>query len=391
MSTILVSSNHLREAKRLFGKLSHRRCKLPLLNHVLLTAGDDGIRLAVTDPDHWLETRVSTDAFEPLRFLIPPDAIDTACQADRGSIVSFTPYGGCRSKDLGLVTRQGGIEATSVHLTLDPKEFPEKPAISGEDITVPPATLQHLEVLAACASKDATRQILNGVLFTPEDGGQLVATDGRRLACCPAVVPPQPFILPSLAVTVLRQPAFSSDLVTITRLEAKDPELQRVAFRCGHHLLIAKTITGTYPNYRQVIPAGSSEYVVIPHDRRPGVIAWLRNIGDSANTHCAVRLSWEKRGQLTLTHRDADGRSSSLQVPVEIHGKPPVIAFNPAYLADALEIGPTLCLSDELSPGICRHPGGRFCVIMPMRVTFAAGNPTGEVAGSSELAAQAAA
>jgi len=33
------------------------------------------------------------------------------------------------------------------------------------------------------------------------------------------------------------------------------------------------------------------------------------------------------------------------------------------------EIGGTLCLGDELTPGICRHPTGRFCVIMPMRVT----------------------
>ncbi len=86
-----------------------------------------------------------------------------------------------------------------------------------------------------------------------------------------------------------------------------------------------------------------------------------------------MRLDWHKRGQLTLTHRDANGHSATMQVPVEIHGNPLVIAFNARYLADALEIGGTLCLSDELSPGICRHPTGRFCVIMPMRVTTPAG------------------
>ncbi len=62
-----------------------------------------------------------------------------------------------------------------------------------------------------------------------------------------------------------------------------------------------------------------------------------------------------------------------MQVPVEIHGNPPVIAFSARYLADALEIGSTLCLSDGQSAGLCRHTTGRFCVIMPLRVTLPAG------------------
>ena len=66
--------------------------------------------------------------------------------------------------------------------------------------------------------------------------------------------------------------------------------------------------------------------------------------------------------------------AATMQVPVEIHGSPPVIAFNTRYLADALQIGGTLCLSDELSPGLCRHPTGRFAVIMPMRVDIPAGS-----------------
>lgn len=43
------------------------------------------------------------------------------------------------------------------------------------------------------------------------------------------------------------------------------------------------------------------------------------------------------------------------------------------FLADALETGSILYLSDELSPGICRHPTGHFCVIMPQRLAIPAG------------------
>ena len=48
MSTIHIPSNTLRDAKRLFGRLKHLRCKLPVLNHLLLTAGQDGIQLAAS-------------------------------------------------------------------------------------------------------------------------------------------------------------------------------------------------------------------------------------------------------------------------------------------------------------------------------------------------------
>jgi hypothetical protein len=34
-----------------------------------------------------------------------------------------------------------------------------------------------------------------------------------------------------------------------------------------------------------------------------------------------VRLDWHKRGQLTLSHHDANGHSATMQVPVKIHGK----------------------------------------------------------------------
>lgn len=394
MSTIQIPSTTLRDAKRLFGRLKHLRCKLPVLNHLLLTAGPDGIRLAATDLDHWLETRISDLPTEPVSFLIPPAAMDAACRADKGTSVSFTPGGSKQGRQIRLTLCNGGISSNSVHPTLDPSELPARPLTIGVTTELPPATLRGLADIAGCASADTTRQVLNGVFFTPEDGGRMIATDGKRLACSPAIVPPQSFILPSSACHILAHPDFMSDLATVTWLDNPEPEKRHIAIQCGRHLLVSKLIVGNYPGYKQVVPVHADQLAVIPHDRKPGLIDWLRSLGKD---HCSVRLDWHKRGQLTLTHRDMSGHSATMQVPVEIHGTPPVIAFNARYLADALEcggrvrgttksrsasgmaraergqIGSTLCLSDELSPGICRHPTGRFCVIMPMRLTIPAG------------------
>jgi DNA polymerase III sliding clamp (beta) subunit (PCNA family) len=296
--------------------------------------------------------------------------MEAACRADKGTQVSFTPTGGKRSRELRLTLTSGGIPSTSVYPTLEPSELPSRPLTIGTTTDLPSSTMEGLSHVAGCASSDTSRHVLNGVFFTPEDGGRLVATDGKRLACCPATVPSQSFVLPSAACYILGHPDFTADMATITWIDYKDGDKRRVAIRCGRHQLVSNPLVGNYPNFKQVIPSHAQELAVIPHDRKPGLIAWLRSLGKN---QCSVRLDWQKRGQLTLTHRDANGHSATMQVPVEIHGNPPVIAFNARYLADALEIGGTLCLGDELSPGICRHPTGRFCVIMPMRVTIPAG------------------
>ncbi len=364
-----LNSNTLRQAKRLFSRLKHLRCKLPVLTHLMLTADEKGIRLAATDLDQWLETRISDQPADFACFLIPPAAMDAACRADKGTEVTIRQTGGKRSRELRLTLTSGGIVSTSVYPTLDPSELPSRPLIIGPTTELPPATLRGLTDIAGCASSDTTRQILNGVLFTPEDGGRLVATDGKRLACCPAAVPPQSFVLPSPACHILGHSNFTAGPATVTWIDHKDPEKRHVAIQCGQHLLVSKPLVGNYPGYKQVIPRDTPHIAVIPHDRKPGLIGWLRSLGKGQH---AVRLDWHKRGQLTLTHQDHDGHSATLQVPVEIHGNPPVTAFNAQFLADGIELGGTLCLSDELSPGICRHPTGRFCVLMPMRVTIPA-------------------
>jgi len=187
------------------------------------------------------------------------------------------------------------------------------------------------------------------------------------------------FILPTAACHILGHPDFLSDVAAVTWIDHKEPEKRRVAIQCGRRLLVSPPLVGNYPGYKQVIPRDTPHIAVIPHDRNPGLIAWLRSLGKGQH---AVRLDWHKRGQLTLTHQDHDGHSATLQVPVEIHGNPPVTAFNAQFLADGIELGGTLCLSDELggtlclsdelTSGICRHPTGRFCVLMPMRVTISA-------------------
>jgi len=229
---------------------------------------------------------------------------------------------------------------------------------------LPKETFAALGIVAGCASTDATRHILNGVHFTPEEGGMLIATDGRRLAGAPARVPAREFVLPTAAVHVLVHSDFGTRDAAV--LQADKTEDLHIQFRSGPHTLIAKTIEGRYPGHQHVIPSYLPESVTIPETHKGALIMWLRSLKGKSNS---VRLTWETPDHLTLTHRDYDTVGATIQVPVTTEGQPPEIAFDPKYLADALEIGPTLRLVDKLNPGMATDPTGNFCVLMSQRFT----------------------
>lgn len=107
--------------------------------------------------------------------------------------------------------------------------------------------------------------MLNGVYFTPEDGGRLIATDGRRLAAAPARIKGRAFVLLNTAVLVISHPDFSTCDAPVQQPNDDDDEKgTHLQFRSGPQMFIAKTIEGHYPNYRNVIPSRLPESVTIP-------------------------------------------------------------------------------------------------------------------------------
>ena len=190
-------------------------------------------------------------------------------------------------------------------------------------------------------------------------------------------------MLPTAAVHVLNHADFSTrDAAVLQDDKTEDAHIQ---FRSGPHTFIAKTIEGHYPNYRNAIPSYMPQSVTIPETHKAALTAWLRSLKGKSNS---VRLTWETPGYLTLIHRDYDTVGATIHVPVTTEGQPPAIAFEPKHLADAIEIGPTLRLVDQLNPGMTTSPSGNFCVLMSLR--FTEETATEETAGETPAPALAA-
>ena len=379
MITIPVSA--IQTARKLLTRIHFERLKLPVLNHALATIDAAGLTLAVCDLDHWLETRIAAtiQAPESARFLIPAAALVAAAKGDKGSSVQFECSSTPDKPKLKLSVSCGGMPVTTVYQPEPASGFPVRPAVQGRITIVPKQTLLALQTVAGCASTDATRYVLNGVLFSPNDGGTLIATDGRRLAGAPVRFAGPEFILPNAAVHVLGFPDFTARDAAIQQPEeGKEPHIQ---FRSGPHTFIARAIEGNYPNYRQVIPHEFLADATVPEVQRSALVSWLRSMESKGDS---VRLTWGKPGHLTLTLRDSETTGAQIQVPVTVTGQPPAISFAPGFLADALAIGSTLSLIDGVSPVKATDPSGSFCVLMPWRCVAedapeaAAGNVTAQ-------------
>jgi DNA polymerase-3 subunit beta len=376
---ITIPVGALRHARKLLTRVRFERLKLPVLTHVLATVDAAGLVLAVTDLGQRLEIRLTATFLphEPRSFLIPADALAAAARGETATSARFECGDDAKQPSLKLIVICGGMAVETLYHPEPAEHFPVRPVVDGPIAALPKETLQSLAIVATCVASDTTRKILNGVCFTPEDGGVLVATDGKRLAGSPAKVPTTEFVLSTASVHVLCHPDFLARDAAVVM--AADPESQLIQFRSGPLTLITTTLEGNFPGYRHVIPRQFNSTVTIPETRRPALIAWLRSLRGQSN---CVTLTWEEPGSLTLTHSDYEAVGSVTRVPVDTQGDPPVISFNPAYLADALEIGSTLQLVDGLNPGMTIDQFGNFCVIMNLRTRTESGRGAEMVTGS---------
>ena len=169
-------------------------------------------------------------------------------------------------KDVGTVTC-GSSFFKIIGLSED--EFPPMPKADGKyTYTLDQGAFREmLRKTAYAASTDETRYVLNGVLLSFK-GGKLtmVATDGRRLALVEHEVefPKEAQARQDSAV----QGGQRADArVAAMRASSRfRPRKTRLCLSSTMLLVASKLIDGTYPNYKQVIPAQCEERVTLERE-----------------------------------------------------------------------------------------------------------------------------
>lgn len=260
------------------------------------------------------------------------------------------------------------------------KEFPPLPDFAeSERFTIKQADLKDMFFRTAFAvSKEDTRYVLTGVgLRIQGKVATFTGTDGKRLARAhiPIEIDPefaQSYILPLKGVDEFLNNLGDEGDVTVFLAGDK------IAIDTGSTFVVSKLLQGEYPDVSRVIPE-KSEVILSLH--RDELISLLRQVSlFVADTSHSVRFSFLK-GELKLTANTAEIGEGKVSMPVNYHGAPLDIAFNPGFFLDILrhskEETITMGITDPYNPGVIidrplkegsSQGTSPLFVIMPMRL-----------------------
>ena len=343
---LVCSQAELNAALQLVSRAVASRPTHPVLANVLLTAdaGTDRLSLTGFDLNLGIQTSLPASVDSSGAVTLPARLLgEIVSKLSSDSPVSLSSDTG--ADQVELTSSSGSYQMRG----MPADDFPELPLVeNGRALRVDPSSLlKALRATLFASSADEAKQLLTGVhLRFNQKRLEAASTDGHRLAMLTVEDALQTEITADesepdeLAVTL---PARS--LREVERLMASwkgnDPvslfcERGQVVVLAADQMVTSRTLEGTYPNYRQLIPDGFSRTIDL--DRRAFISA-LERIAVLADQHNnVVRIATEPATGLVQISADAqDVGSGSESLPAEINGDAVQIAFNVRYVLDGLK------------------------------------------------------
>jgi DNA polymerase-3 subunit beta len=361
---LTVTKESLLEALQRVQNVVAARTTIPVLANVLIKADEEGLSFTTTD----LEVSVRCRA----EGTIEKNGVTTLPVKKLVSIVRELP-----DKEISLDVDDSHVTTLKCEASffkiigLSQEEFPTLPKDEGTATfgIDQGAFREMLRKTAYSASTDETRYVLNGVLLSFKSGKlTMVATDGRRLALVEYEVEfpkeaEMDVIVPTKAVNELLHTLKDEGALKI------HASAKQITFEFDGVRVSSKLIDGTYPNFRQVIPAECEERVAIERESFLNALKRVSIVATDRST--ATKLHFTKN-KLTVSTTSPDFGEARETIPLKYSGKELKIAFNPDYVMDALRsLGNDevfLEFTDEMSPGVLKCDIPFLYVLMPMRL-----------------------
>ena len=343
---VVCSQSELNAALQLVSRAVATRPTHPVLANVLLTAdaGTDRLSLTGFDLSLGIQTSLAASVETSGAITLPARLL--------GEIVSRLS----NDSPLTLTTEESGEQVQLNSLSgsyqmrgMPADDYPDLPMVeSGLTLKLQASGLvQALKGTLFASSGDEAKQLLTGVHLSFTDTNlEAAATDGHRLA----VLQVDNALQAAAEGTEGESAAFAVTLPArslreVERLVAgwrsEDPislfcDRGQVVFLAADQMVTSRTLEGTYPNYRQLIPDGFSRTLTMDRRALVGALERIAVLADQHNN--VVKFSSQPDSGVVLISADAqDVGSGSESLAAELSGDAIQIAFNVRYMLDGLK------------------------------------------------------
>jgi len=350
------------------------RATMPILNNVLIEAGEGQISLTTTNLDLGIRCQIKAEVQEPGAVTLPVKRLAGIVRElpSLDVVVNASP-----THQVKLVS--GGSNFRIMGIAKD--EFPPLPEFGEEkSFNLEQAELTSmLKSVSYAQSTDETRYILNGVYFNFAEGKlSLVATDGRRLAYISKELQ-----MPEASTGAIILPAKTAG--ELLRLLDKGKKVKidfndrRAAFQIATDgdddsgfvdsvYLYSKVVEGSYPNYQQVIPKETHQRVKLDRELFLQCVHRAALVCSEKSNSIKIKLS---ANLLEVSAQSSDFGESHESMAINYDGPDLQVAFNPQFVMDPLRALTKdevfFEIKDEISPGVFKTLENFICVIMPVR------------------------
>ena len=359
---------------------------MPILSNLLLSAEGDRLSLAATDLDLSIETSVAATIEKGGTVTVPARTLAEIAREWPETLLNIVVEGE-RIQLSGRLGTDAGGEGAYTLSGIPPEEFPEMPtSLSGLaiDWTQLPAIdgdslSKMIDKTAFAVSKDDTRPVLNGVFWRiGEDGMDMVATDGSRLACYRRNLDLKDQVEGKQASEVIVPP---QSLAQIVKLVGKHHEVEHVTldqsqvlFDMGETRLLTRLIEGPYVDYDQVIPKDNQKELRISNEQLLPTVRRVSILSSSYTRQVRMRLG-PNSVELSASSQELGGEARE-QLPALYQDEEMEIGFNATYLLEILRKIDSkevrFALNNPVTAALLRPVDqgpdeDYFCLLMPLR------------------------
>lgn len=359
---IVCTQENLNKALQAIGRIPKRDSTLPILNNVLIEAQNNTINLKATD----LEIGMSVT----LRGKVEKEGVVTVPAQLLAEYIATLPR-----QNVTLEANEESVAIscgtfTSTLLGMRHDDFPLIPKVeNGKTIKVSSDLFKvQIAQVISFTALDEMRPEIAGVYFEVQEGKLiLAATDGHRLAESKITVESASLNTPLI---IPRQ-----TLLELSRILESDGSLEmsasdnQISFTYKDTNLVSRLIDGTYPPYRELVPANFQTEVEFV---RSELIASLRATS-LFGKHNVQDITMDIAGnEVKLSSQASQVGESHASLVVAGKGNTNSITFNARYLLEGLANFASekviLFLNSGTEPAIIRGTDASyFYLIMPIK------------------------